>query len=86
MDMGLENALEICQTHVRKLVADSSSRESSAQELIVDALAIRAASDHVLHAAVQRARDRGASWQLIGDALGISRQGAFQRYRDPGAC
>jgi hypothetical protein len=29
---------------------------------------------------VQKARDAGASWQQIGDALGVTRQAAQQRY------
>lgn len=31
---------------------------------------------------VKRARASGASWETIGDALNISRQGAWERYRD----
>lgn len=33
-----------------------------------------------LRAAVCRARDEGATWQELGDALGISRQAAQQRF------
>jgi hypothetical protein len=33
-----------------------------------------------LHAWVQRARDRGVSWARIGQALGTSRQSAWQRF------
>jgi hypothetical protein len=32
---------------------------------------------------VQEARDRGVTWQAIGDSLGVSRQAAFQRYGKP---
>jgi hypothetical protein len=35
--------------------------------------------DH-LHLWVQRARDRGASWSRVGEALGISRQSAWERF------
>jgi hypothetical protein len=38
------------------------------------------AARHALHAAVRRARQRGHSWQVIGDQLGISRQAAQQRF------
>jgi hypothetical protein len=38
------------------------------------------AARHALHAAVRRARQRGHSWQTIGDQLGISRQAAQQRF------
>ncbi|WP_378143937.1 DUF3887 domain-containing protein [Cnuibacter sp. UC19_7] len=34
-------------------------------------------------AAVQQVRGEGASWQVIGDALGVTRQAAFQRYGRP---
>src|SRR5674536_205012 len=37
------------------------------------------AARHALHAAARRARQRGQSWQVIGDQLGISRQAAQQR-------
>lgn len=30
---------------------------------------------------VKRARAAGASWETIGDALNISRQGAWERYK-----
>lgn len=30
---------------------------------------------------VKRARASGASWETIGDALNISRQGAWERYK-----
>lgn len=38
----------------------------------------RAESD--LRTSVARARERGATWQQIGDALGISRQAAHERF------
>lgn len=47
------------------------------------ALRIQAAADDVVRAVVQQARERGVTWQTIGDALGVSRQAAFQRYGKP---
>jgi hypothetical protein len=38
------------------------------------------ADERVLAQAVQDARDAGFSWAAIGNALGISRQAALQRY------
>jgi thymidine phosphorylase len=39
-----------------------------------------------LHAAVEAARERGRTWQEIGEVMGTSRQAAFQRFgRPPGA-
>jgi hypothetical protein len=36
--------------------------------------------DDQLHQWVQRARDRGVSWSRVGEALGISRQSAWERF------
>ncbi|UEA61094.1 hypothetical protein LK459_09890 [Gordonia otitidis] len=41
---------------------------------------LAAASDEILLAAVQSARDAGRSWDFIGEALGIARQNAYRRY------
>ncbi len=51
----------------------------SAAEVAVAVDIERAAETH-LRAAVDAARARGASWQLIGEALGVSRQAAFKRF------
>lgn len=50
---------------------------------IARAAAVQAASDDVMRAVVDDARRGGATWQRIGDALGVSRQAAFQRYGKP---
>lgn len=47
------------------------------------AVSIQAAADDVVRAVVGQARQEGATWQVIGDALGVSRQAAFQRYGRP---
>lgn len=47
------------------------------------AMSIQAAADDVVRAVVGQARHEGATWQVIGDALGVSRQAAFQRYGRP---
>lgn len=36
-----------------------------------------------LYALVRAARDRSVSWQTIGDALGVRRGAAYQRFRHP---
>jgi hypothetical protein len=67
---------------------DSSCRWSSRAETpALDVLTWLAAAEHdlraarhALHAAARRARQRGHSWQVIGDQLGISRQAAQQRF------
>nr|WP_062339358.1 DUF3887 domain-containing protein [Herbidospora sakaeratensis] len=47
------------------------------------AMGMQAAADDIVRAVVQQARQNGATWQVIGDALGVSRQAAFQRYGKP---
>lgn len=37
--------------------------------------------DAELQAAVQRAREEGCTWELIGHALGVSKQAAHERFR-----
>ena len=40
-----------------------------------------AAEQRELHVLVRAARDRGVSWQTIGDTLGLRRGAAYQRFR-----
>jgi len=44
---------------------------------------LRALGDHVLDHFVRAARAAGSSWTEIGEALGVSKQGAQQRYSAP---
>jgi|HubBroStandDraft_1064217.scaffolds.fasta_scaffold283808_2 hypothetical protein len=55
-------------------------------ELVAAAKELICAEEHVGEA-LQRARDAGASWAQLGDALGITRQAAEQRHGSwgPGA-
>jgi hypothetical protein len=50
---------------------------------IRQALDVRRQADLALAAAVDAARAAGCTWQQIGDALGTSRQAAFQRFGHP---
>jgi hypothetical protein len=49
------------------------------RDLIDSAVALSCAEEHVGRS-VRRARAGGASWSQVGEALGISRQAAQQRY------
>ena len=49
-------------------------------EAIAVAVGLEQAAERHLRATVAAARSRGVSWQLIGDALGVSRQAAFKRF------
>ncbi|MDR3069852.1 MAG: DUF3887 domain-containing protein [Propionibacteriaceae bacterium] len=51
--------------------------------IVKSAINLRTLTENVIVAAIQRARQAGASWKEIGDALGVSRQAAFQRYGKP---
>ena len=44
---------------------------------------MRAVADVALQQCVERARGAGHTWQEVGDALGTSRQAAFQRFGRP---
>jgi hypothetical protein len=50
---------------------------------MVAAQELSAATDAALQSAVDRARAAGHSWKRIGDALGTTRQAAFQRFGRP---
>ena len=49
-------------------------------DAITDAVTRRDRAQSDIDLAVCRAREKGASWRQIGDALGVSRQGAHERY------
>lgn len=53
------------------------------EHALAAARALRPLADEALRALVGVARQRGASWQRIGDVLGITRQAAFQRFGSP---
>jgi hypothetical protein len=62
-----------------RILSDSDDSAGAIQQ----ALRIQSAADDVVRAVVHQARDRSVTWQVIGDALGVSRQAAFQRYGKP---
>jgi hypothetical protein len=57
--------------------------EIDSLELVRAAHEVQDGADALMAAAVQQARESGRTWQEIGDVLGVSRQGAFQRYGKP---
>lgn len=54
--------------------------EGDALQAVLAAVKARATAQEAIDAAVQQARDEGASWTVIGSILGVSRQAARQRY------
>jgi hypothetical protein len=89
---GVESAdLEDLQALITALAALTASTDpavsASAVEFATQRVAIAAElkslADQALHDAVAQARSHDVSWQQIGDVLGVSRQAAFQRFRNP---
>jgi hypothetical protein len=66
-------------------LADELARPGAGSPLAAMAAAqeLSSAADAALQAAVDRARAAGHSWKRIGDALGTTRQAAFQRFGRP---
>lgn len=60
-----------------------TARPEVALQRVEIAAELKALTDQALHDAVEQARSHGVAWQLIGDVLGITRQAAFQRFRNP---
>lgn len=68
---------------VRRVIRAHGRRVAAADpEDLVELVALRDVLEAAIDEAVtgMRAAPRSASWTAIGDALGITRQGAFQRY------
>ena len=64
-----------------ELVEQAASTDSEDYgSAIRQADALNQRSREHLHALVLSAREHGASWQVVGDALGVSRQAAFKRF------
>lgn len=85
MQYNLTNAIRSLKGQLDELLAArvlTDPGESFSGE-IEKALRIQSGADDVVRAVVLQARDRGMTWQVIGDALGVSRQAAFQRYGKP---
>ncbi|AQT79920.1 DUF3887 domain-containing protein [Mycolicibacterium litorale] len=67
----------------RILAAPVLHTEIDPIELVRAAHEIRDGAEALMAAVVRQARQAGRTWQEIGDALGVSRQAAFQRYGKP---
>jgi septum formation inhibitor MinC len=58
----------------------ADARDASRLQRIIAAAEAVENAEAELRAAVKAARDAGDTWAVIGLALGISRQGAYQRF------
>lgn len=70
----------IIDAAMRELVSRSGERELSVGAALAAAAALRDAADRKLFVLVGFARDAGASWAAIGEALGVTTQAAHQRF------
>ena len=66
---------------VRRMLRAAGRRVAEADEVeLADLATLRTEIETVIASAVDTWRKQGRSWATIGDALGISKQGAQQRY------
>ena len=70
----------IIETAMRELVARSGAGELTVGAALTATAALRSAADEKIFELVGFARDAGASWAAIGEALGVTTQAAHQRY------
>lgn len=69
---------------VRRMIRAYGRRVADADpEDLADMVTLRDELEQAILLAVDGQRRRDVSWAVLGDALGISRQGAFQRYGKP---
>lgn len=61
-------------------VDPADARDGRHMRRIAAAAAALAAADTELNEAVAAARAAGDTWSMIGTALGVTRQGAYQRF------
>ena len=82
MDEEWKAAAEATRGHIESLLSSRAVSQGWG-EAIESAVLITDSADQLLRATIQSARAEGATWQTIGDALGVTRQAAFQRYGKP---
>jgi ClpX C4-type zinc finger len=76
--------VKILKPHPGKAVAEFDGGESSSDVELLESLQpaemTLAAVRHDLRAKVDLLRQRNVSWEAIGNALGVSRQAAWERF------
>jgi hypothetical protein len=69
---------------MRRMIRAMGKRASEGDlELLAEMKALKADIDERMAAAVAKQREQGVSWAQIGDALGMSRQAAQQKWGQP---
>jgi PASTA domain len=80
--MSLADAWERAQQAWRRLAARSGRPSEDGLETLSDIGAVRRMLDQAELAAVRTARRHGRSWAEIATELGVTRQSAWERWRD----
>lgn len=78
--MKTETASDVEQWLDNLDVNPNDARDARHMRHIIAANEAATAAQAELRAAVQQARDAGDTWAMIGTALGITRQAAYQRF------
>jgi hypothetical protein len=73
-------AAAIVDDAMRELVHRTGTGDLTVGAALAATAALRSAADDKLFQLVVFARDSGASWAAIGEALGVSTQAAHQRF------
>lgn len=74
-------AADEMQERTRLLRAARTARDWGGA--VASAARLSDSAEQLLRSTIHLARTEGASWQVIGDALGVTRQAAFQRFGKP---
>lgn len=78
--MPISNLGKTLQHTAALVVAELESPSPDPKCSLATARALAALADVAMRQLVANGRERGLTWQSIGDALGTSRQAAFQRF------
>src|SRR5215211_7484547 len=78
--LALSQAARELSDSARHFVPTTSDRHSQGGMMVEDAARLVSAGQYVLERAVIYERERGRSWETIGEALGITRQSAHERF------
>jgi hypothetical protein len=80
--LALSQAARELSDRARSLVPTTSDSYARGGEFVEHAAGLVAAAQYVLERAVIYERERGRSWETIGEALGITRQSAHERFAE----
>lgn len=79
-DMGKYETTEWLKMLSRMIMAAGKRVADADEPELIQLVALQEQLNQAVKYAIKGQRSQGRSWSHIGDVLGISRQGAFQRY------